>query len=225
MGVKCFLLEPSNRARRALRRYSRNGACPGPYSYHNAENLLDEVEAGGKDDVTREPEGNELQLNWPVKCASCPYEFQSADAYQINCDRLWTRDTGEFMTLADAPAGAMWNADWYEGQTEWTGPDGRAIVVKCPNGRSWNIDSRASNCDSPCASCHVAYNNHRNTGAKSPTGQSCEHYKESRPHKCWIRHGEPPNLTVDKQGVTCGAGAGSIQAGDYHGFLRNGEFT
>jgi hypothetical protein len=43
-------------------------------------------------------------------------------------------------------------------------------------------------------------------------------------HHCWIRHGEVPNLTVDKAGVTCAAGAGSIQAGDYHGFLRNGEF-
>ncbi len=30
---------------------------------------------------------------------------------------------------------------------------------------------------------------------------------------------------VDKNGLTCAAGAGSIQAGDYHGFLRDGEFT
>lgn len=27
---------------------------------------------------------------------------------------------------------------------------------------------------------------------------------------CWVRHGEPPNVTVDKNG---------------HGFLRNGELT
>jgi hypothetical protein len=46
-----------------------------------------------------------------------------------------------------------------------------------------------------------------------------------RPHKCWVRHGEPPNHTVDKRGNTCGAGAGSILSGSYHGFLRDGSFT
>jgi hypothetical protein len=40
-----------------------------------------------------------------------------------------------------------------------------------------------------------------------------------------VRHGEAPNITVDKNGVTCGAGAGSIQCGSYHGFLRNGELV
>jgi hypothetical protein len=44
-------------------------------------------------------------------------------------------------------------------------------------------------------------------------------------HRCWVRHGEPPRITVDKNGPTCQAGAGSILAGDYHGFLRDGAFT
>lgn len=44
-------------------------------------------------------------------------------------------------------------------------------------------------------------------------------------HRCWIRHGEPPLITVDKNGLTCAAGAGSIQCRDYHGFLRDGSFT
>jgi hypothetical protein len=57
------------------------------------------------------------------------------------------------------------------------------------------IDSRASNCTLP----------------------------NDREHKCWIRHGTPPDLTVDKNGKTCAAGAGSIQLGNYHGFLRNGH--
>jgi hypothetical protein len=30
---------------------------------------------------------------------------------------------------------------------------------------------------------------------------------------------------VDKAGATCTAGAGSIIAGDWHGFLHNGQFT
>jgi len=41
-------------------------------------------------------------------------------------------------------------------------------------------------------------------------------------HRCWVRHGEPPDLTVDKQGLTCTAGAGSIVTDTWHGFLRGG---
>lgn len=32
-------------------------------------------------------------------------------------------------------------------------------------------------------------------------------------------------ITVDKNGTTCAAGAGSISAGPYHGFLRNGQLV
>lgn len=63
-----------------------------------------------------------------------------------------------------------------------------------PNGIHWDIDSRASNCTLP----------------------------EDNEHKCWVRHGEPPEITVDKKGLTCSAGAGSIQAGDFHGYLIRG---
>jgi hypothetical protein len=44
-------------------------------------------------------------------------------------------------------------------------------------------------------------------------------------HKCWVRHGDAPLITVDKNGKTCGAGGGSILSGSYHGFLRNGELV
>ena len=91
--------------------------------------------------------------------------------------------------------GAMWFEETaWDG---WTGPDGKALYVVCPNKHVWCIDSRASNC------------------TKSADDE----------HRCWIRHGTPPNVTVDKAGLTCAAGAGSIQCGDYHGFLRNGAFT
>lgn len=91
-------------------------------------------------------------------------------------------DTGEEMTFRDAPPGAM---------VEW---ERMGLVVKLPNGRTWHIDSEASNCTR----------------------------KGDKSHRCWIRHGTPPLITVDKNGETCAAGAGSIMAGDYHGFLRNG---
>jgi hypothetical protein len=104
-------------------------------------------------------------------------------------------DTGEEMTWSDAPIGAMMYADWMEG-SDCIGPDGKSLIVKTPGGE-WYIDSRASNCTK----------------------------KDDNIHKCWVRHGVPPMITVDKNGNTCAAGAGSIMIGNYHGFLINGELT
>lgn len=93
------------------------------------------------------------------------------------------------------PAGACFDGDWYHGHR--TGPDGRRLVVVLPNGHHWHLDSRCSNCTLP----------------------------EDKEHRCWVRHGRPEDgtLHVDKDGLTCSAGAGSIQSGDYHGFLHNGH--
>ena len=77
------------------------------------------------------------------------------------------------------------------------GADGLSIIVVLPNGDHWNVDSRASNCTLP----------HDNV------------------HRCWCRHGDPRatrGLHVDKVGVTCAAGAGSIMSGGWHGFLHQG---
>jgi len=78
-----------------------------------------------------------------------------------------------------------------------TGPDGRTLIVRCPDGHDWIIDSRASNCTK----------------------------KDDNAHWCWVRHGKPEDgtLHVDKNGNTCAAGAGSIDTGKWHGFLHNGE--
>lgn len=97
-------------------------------------------------------------------------------------------------TYEEIEAGAMFYADddWARA-VGYIGPDGRCLVVKTPDG-FWYVDSRASNCGRP----------------------------EDRVHKCWVRHGSIPDITVDKNGDTCSAGAGSIQCGSYHGFLRNG---
>ena len=105
-------------------------------------------------------------------------------------------DTGEEMTWRDAPIGAMMYADWMDDCPEYLGPDGKCLIVKTPGGE-WYVDSRASNCTR----------------------------KDDKIHRCWVRHGTPPNITVDKNGNTCAAGAGSIMMGKYHGFLRNGELT
>jgi len=61
------------------------------------------------------------------------------------------------------------------------------------------IDSRASNCTMP----------------------------DDNAHRCWVRHGRPEDgtLHVDKNGLTCAAGGGSILAGNYHGFLHHGHLV
>lgn len=137
-------------------------------------------------------------------------------------------DTGE-VVARPWPVGTMWFEDYSEGRwlkpkgpDDWSGvpeeevagvrarhggvlparehshvfEDGPCLCVQTPGG-TWNIDSRASNCTMPY----------------------------DYEHRCWIRHGEPPNITVDKAGKTCSAGGGSIQCGSYHGFLQYGRFT
>jgi hypothetical protein len=104
-------------------------------------------------------------------------------------------DTGE--TLFGYPSEFGPGAMWFESNDYTWNREIQALYVVCPNGRAWNIDSRASNCSK----------------------------REDNEHRCWIRHGTPPNITVDKEGLTCEAGGGSILFDDYHGFLRNGEFV
>jgi hypothetical protein len=120
-------------------------------------------------------------------------------------------DTGEVIQsrrqwLSGLPEGAMYWEEMGALPNPPTGPphsptflftSGPHLHVICPGFGQWNIDSRASNCTMPY----------------------------DYEHRCWIRHGEPPVITVDKNGLTCEAGAGSIQCGKYHGFLRDGEFT
>lgn len=92
--------------------------------------------------------------------------------------------------------GAMWHAVWYPKNFEWSNENGPHLIVMTPGGE-WDIDSRASNCT----------------------------MRHDRLHRCWVRHGQAPLVTVDKAGLSCHAGAGSIQCGSYHGFLRAGVLT
>lgn len=131
----------------------------------------------------------------------------------------WKRlDTGETFWVSssyDMPIGAMWveqvwddhgNGEVYKGSGEWNNDDGYHLFVIVPTryklkdgtvkegSRKWDVDHRASNCT----------------------------MRDDRIHRCWVKHGELPNITVDKVGFTCTAGAGSIQANGWHGFLQNG---
>lgn len=93
------------------------------------------------------------------------------------------------------PAGTMFYMHFAGGQcSNHNLPCCTHLMVVTPDGHWWDIDSRAGNCTKP----------------------------EDKYHHCWVRHGKPPDITVDKNGITCDAGAGSIQTPKWHGFLRGG---
>lgn len=139
-------------------------------------------------------------IDWPTTCDACPHEFTDDAFRSLQRRRRWRRpDTGETF---DHPQHAGPGAMW---DAHWMPsaskrPDGRYLVVITPDGREWSIDGPARNCTRP-----------------------------GEDHDCWCRHGDPPNVTVDKQPEpgrsTCAAGAGSIGTPGYHGFLRSGRFT
>lgn len=213
--VRCFWLEPTNRIRLSLRRFrmttDEGPTCDGPMSYCDAKTPI------GGEDALWQGEGRERtwvnQHNaarykddprWPQACAGCGKPFVDTDHRQVFPELIYRRtDTHEFLVLRDAPAGAMWDATWMDRK----GPDGRSLMVRCPNGpvdtkgqgptRDWFVDGFASNCTKP----------------------------DDPEHHCWCRHGAVPDVTVDKQGLTCSAGAGSIKMPHWHGFLRGGRLV
>lgn len=204
MSVECFLLEESGLERQWLRRFchSDKEKCTGAgsWGYHNAKVLLRDAlivwtESGGRK-VIKSQSWDESDPRWPVRCEHCDYEFAESDCKQVFRRTLYKMPSGDLTTIEDAPPGAMWFADWMlvDGSNLWRGPDGRCLAVKCPGGHQWMIDGRASNCTLP----------------------------NDNAHKCWVRHGTPPKVTVGKDGLTCQAGAGSIQTPNWHGFLREG---
>ena len=203
MAIRCFFLTPTEQVRHQLRRYTSNSPCPampGHYSYHNAMSAMIgilTVPIPSKD--SHEPVAPYVSTEdprWPNKCDRCDYLFDIADPKQSWTERLMKRsDNGELTTIRDAPPGAMWNA-WWMGPL-WQGSDGMSLNVRCPDGHDWCIDGRASNCTLP----------------------------NDNVHRCWVRHGVPPEITVDKNGHTCSAGGGSIQTPQWHGFLRGGSLV
>jgi hypothetical protein len=143
---------------------------------------------------------------WPTVCERCGLPLEEDDEWQTNGDpfvRVVAALPGAALAVGDevphrqAPPGAMWFAKWAEKFS--AGFDGRALIVRLPDGHDWRVDGEATNCTRP--------------GDKS--------------HRCWLREGEPPYVTVGKtpDDLTCSAGAGSILSPGYHGFLHAGVLT
>lgn len=211
-ATQTFWLEPTGTVATGLRRYSRgDGGLTCAEGHHSALNYI-----GTAPDARDEqgfsvtaPEMDHDDPRWPTTCQHCDYPFTDTDQWQPWTLPLYRRtDTGQLRVLhASAPApdapsaepGACWDAWWlrilYKDRPS---ADGITLMVRCPNGSDWCVDSQASNCTRP-----------------------------GEPHQCWVRHGDPREcqVTVDKNGDTCAAGAGSIVSGDYHGFLQHGVLT
>lgn len=214
MTVQTYWLEPTGQLAVGLRRYSHGDNvtwdCAG--GYHQALKYTGRVKVAYYTDS----DGVRLRRNprpvahtdrrWPKQCSDCDYRFTADDEWQRWSEQLYRRtDTGEPRVLhqgaptPDAPAaeaGACWDAWW---MTFRRGADGIYLMVRCPDGHDWSVDSRASNCTMP----------------------------DDETHRCWVRHGDPREcrVTVDKDGLTCAAGAGSIQTPKWHGFLRDGQLV
>lgn len=201
VNIKCFFLEPTGMVRRSLRRYVasfQRDTCPtSPIGYHDATVFIDVVDRASD---AQQQEWSRADERWPVKCQWCQHTFTVDDQWQLFREALYRPSHGgEEITLRDAPAGAMWWAPWYDGLSggPFLGQQlAHTLVVKTPGGE-WMPDMRASNCTMPF----------------------------DDDHHCWVLHGLVPNVTVDKNGKTCGAGGGSISQSGYHGFLRNGELV
>lgn len=199
-GIPCYYLEPIEpvRTRRWLRRYQglqQGEKCSGRMGYHNAQFLLGDFDGEVADEQREAPPLTDPR--WPAAC-TCGYRFKDDDHRQIFTNHLFRRsDNGQLETLHEAGVGAMWFAPWFSDHPAYRGPDGKTLIVRLPHNHDWIVDGRASNCTMP----------------------------KDNEHKCWIRHGAPPDVTVDKRGKTCAAGAGSIQTGKWHGFLRNGHLV
>lgn len=206
MGIKCFFLEPTDQVQLSLRRYTEPG-CHGPGNRmdgHEAIVVLGDApvlwgaQGDGRTFLGIRPEvvaGDDPR--WPAKCDFCAHCFVGFPFHaQLNQDLYYRRtDTGERMLLDDAPVGAQWYADYYP--ERWRGPDGHSLVCRVPGKHDWIVDCVASNCTKP----------------------------DDAEHRCWVRHGIPPNVTADKDGNTCSAGAGSILVPGWHGYLRAGELV
>lgn len=206
-ATQTYWLEPTDRVRVGLRRYTRNSlgfTCVG--GYHSALVIIGEEPAEFEESDGRRylaahesvvPVSEREDPRWPKTCEKCDYIFTDRDVWQHWQELLYRRtDTGEETTLRDAPPGASWDAWWLP--DNYRGLDGIALMVRCPDGHDWTVDSEASNCT-----------------------------RKGEPHQCWVRHGDPREyrVTVDKNGDTCAAGAGSIATPEYHGFLRDGVLT
>jgi hypothetical protein len=155
MSTTCFLITPTGRALRFLRRITLGDATSCLLTgMHQA---VTEIEPGP---LVRDA-GGYVYLEWPhddprwpAQCA-CGYAFVDGDYRCCDQEQLYTLpDGGECNTHRrltarsdprTAPPGAMWVADYVPPGDDWSGPDGLCLMLRLPDGTDWMIDGPARN--------------------------------------------------------------------------------
>jgi len=178
-----------------------DGAC-GDRGYHDGvihladSDRIEDFELGG------DPSDHPAQC-WPDHCDACgaarPAGLPS-HAFQVFHSRLYEAPDRTIVEERAMSPGDCFHSTWtHDDKTGacwyWDDCSEPHLNVVLPHGGSWDVMSRANNCDR----------------------------KEDRRHRCWCAHGDPSRgelVTVDKVGVTCGAGGGSILSRGYHGVLQ-----
>jgi hypothetical protein len=195
--IVCFWIEPTDRVRLWLRRYTHTnnqpGCCPlinGNYSYHthmapfgefparfrNAENKWERYLESYED--VGPPHDD---LRWPTQCP-CGHTFTEENAWQVFQQLIYRRpDTGQEMLTEEAPPGAMWDA-WWMGKGRY--PDGIQLMVMLPGKSEWWVDGPAKG------------------------------------GGLWTRTGTVPNISATPS-IWSNQGAGPPS--EYHGFLTGGK--
>lgn len=144
--IRCFWLEPTEDVEMRLRRYvfsTVEKCATSGFEYHNADVSIGRVHRSKAPDVHGDCWPHD-DPRWPATCA-CGYTFQPPDQWQFNPDTLYRRaDTDDLVTLAAAPVGAMWNADWLIDADGYSCVGGVVLMVKTPGGE-WCVDGPAYN--------------------------------------------------------------------------------
>ena len=198
MGIPTRLIHEVG-SRAYLRVYWGNDcpSCGGSrhVGYHNAQRHLADSKEIQAWTFAGQPEDYPA-TRWPAKCDHCDAIVPPEARRQVFPKRLYDTASG------DPEPGDLYFDDYLHSIEDgvvrcvyWDNCTSAHLYCVLPNGRIWDIDSRANNCTQP----------------------------DERTHRCWVRHGDPPNVHVDKAGHTCAAGAGSIMAGDFHGHLHGGH--
>lgn len=187
--------------------YEFTPECPNSYGLgnvgiHNAYSELG-VKLDTEDFKAFGSEENYSNELWPTACQACGVKVPLNVPEPIQVDEEGYRLVKQVFVsrFYDNESGSPQIGDIYQLKHEdrsciyWDNCDGIHTYGLLPNGHTWDINSRASNCT----------------------------LKDDRTHRCWVATGSVFDGTLDvgKNGNTCDAGAGSIQAGSWHGFLRN----
>jgi hypothetical protein len=230
--VAVFLLEPTDREKRWLRRYGdgctaqapNRGYCNGMYELGD-EDIRYTAEGFIDGDSNRDRRPPKTDPRWPVACEHCRKPFAEGGSWQLFTKQIYVRpDTGQLYTLDKAPPGAVWDAWWVHHRNRrigrgdtGAGGDRRARLPVTPGvGTTIGPDGR----------CLVVRLPDGHDWMIDGRASNCT-LKEDNTHHCWVRTGKPEDgtLHVSKDGNTCAAGAGSIVTDKWHGFLHHGHLV